>query len=212
MHSIKRLFNPTSKRFYTLFRQVADNICEMEHVFIQFLYENESAAAASYLKEIEALEHRNDLTTHKLIIELGRNFITPFDREDIHALASTLDDIADFMYAIAKQRINYQIAGIPRASQIIADKQKTATKLLCEILSSLDDKNLIKYAVMSHEIKSILHECDSMIDAALSALLTEQKNAIEAIKLTDHYNYMQELIDKYEDATNVIESIIIKYS
>ncbi len=212
MGSIKDLFRPSSKKFYILFDDVAENLLHMEQAFYPFLYENDLNLAKAALKTIEDLEHANDITTHKLIIELGKNFITPFDREDIHYLASTLDDIADYMYALVKQRIIYQIATVPRATQQVAERFRKVIKLLHEILDSLTTKDLLLLAVMSKEIKDLLHTSDKIIDNATADLLNGKPNPIETIKLVDHFKTVQLLLDKCGDAVHVIDAIIVKYS
>ena len=184
----------------------------MEQVFHQFIYERNSAINKEQLKKVEELEHANDVTTHKLIIELGRNFITPFDREDIHALATALDDIADYIYAITKQRINYGIVDIPRETQQLTEKLKIIIKLLAEILNTLDNRNLVKISVLGKEITLLLVAADQILDNAMTDLFAHEKDPIETIKLTDHFNFFQTLMDKCGDAVHVIDAIVIKYS
>ena len=213
MDSIRQLFAPGGKKFYTLFRQTADNLGEMTQVFYKFVMETDDAILRELLQQLEDLEHANDQTTHKLIIELGRNFITPFDREDIHALATTLDDVADYMYAIAKQRITYRIAEVPAETKKVVECLKNVVKLLQEILNDLNDKkNLIKLSVLSDEAQRLLNECDQVIDMGVSSLMLRNGDIKETIKFTDHFKYVQLLADKCGDSANVIDSIIIKYS
>jgi len=212
MFSVKRLFRARSERFYVLFAQVATNISEMEQVFHQSIYENNLAINKAQLKRAEELEHANDMSTHRLIIELGRNFITPFDREDIHTLATSLDDIVDYMYAIIKQRINYGLQKCPRETQLVAEKLKSVIKLLAEILRGLNERNLLKLVVLGKEIKVQLSACDAIIDTGMAGLFSQKADIIDTIKLTDHFNFVQTLLDKCGDAVNVIDSIVIKYS
>ncbi len=212
MLSITQLFRPRSQRFHSLFAEVATNISDMERVFHQFVYENEPAICRAQFEDIRALEHKNDLTTHRLIIELGRNFVTPFDREDIHALVTALDDIADYMYAIAKQRINYGMSKLPRETQRITEKLKFIVRLLCEMLHGLREKHLLKLVVLGTEVRKLLHDCDQLVDIALTHLFTERSNALTTIKTADHFKLLQQLLDKSGNALNVLESIVVKYN
>src|SRR5438874_3654959 len=106
INSFMKIFLPKSKVFYDLFEKVADNVAIMGTKLKLVIEEPDFDKRASLIGQLEDIEHDNDELTHKIFTELGRNFITPFDREDIHYLASALDDIADYIYASAK-KINF---------------------------------------------------------------------------------------------------------
>ncbi len=95
-----KYFLPKDKVFYSLFESASENLEQLAKKFIQVVNEPDFNKRMSFIKEMEDLEHKNDEVTHHIFIELGRNFITPFDREDIHSLATALDDIADNIYII----------------------------------------------------------------------------------------------------------------
>lgn len=212
MFSVQKILRPRHSRFFGLFAQVASNLSAMEQVFHLSVYERNLAVNKAYLRQVEELEHANDLTTHRLIIELGRNFITPFDRQDIHALATALDDIADYMYGIVKQRMSYGMAESPRETQQVAERLKTVIKLLVEILNDLNSKNLLKLSVIGKEIRLQLQHCDHLLDDAMNTLFMKRKDPIETLKLSDHFRFVQCLLDKCGEAVNVVDSIVIKYS
>jgi uncharacterized protein Yka (UPF0111/DUF47 family) len=106
LNSFLKIFMPKNKVFYELFEKVAGNAAKMGTLLRDIVAEPDFDKRASLISQVEDLEHANDELTHSIFTELGRNFITPFDREDIHYLASSLDDIADFIYAAAK-KINF---------------------------------------------------------------------------------------------------------
>ena len=106
LNSFGKLFMPKNKIFYDLFEEVANNVCDMGIALKNVVYEPDYDKRAPLIKIVEDLEHKNDEKTHQIFMELGRNFITPFDREDIHYLASSLDDICDYIYSSAK-KINF---------------------------------------------------------------------------------------------------------
>ncbi|HXL58111.1 MAG TPA: DUF47 family protein, partial [Chitinophagaceae bacterium] len=101
-----KIFLPKNRIFYDLFEKVAGNVAIMGTKLKHVVEEPDFDKRASLISQLEDLEHDNDELTHRIFTELGRNFITPFDREDIHYLASALDDIADYIYASAK-KINF---------------------------------------------------------------------------------------------------------
>ena len=101
--SFLKFFLPKDKVFFQLFEGVAETVMQMGIKLKEVVHEKDFEMRAVFIKEIEDMEHTNDEYTHRIFTELGRNFITPFDREDIHALASALDDVSDYIYATAKK-------------------------------------------------------------------------------------------------------------
>ncbi|HEY0354735.1 MAG TPA: DUF47 family protein, partial [Flavisolibacter sp.] len=106
MNIFTKLLAPKNKIFYELFEKSADNVKQMGQLLTQVIGEPDFDKRQGIISQMEDVEHANDELTHLLFTELGRNFITPFDREDIHYLASALDDVADYNFATAK-KINF---------------------------------------------------------------------------------------------------------
>ena len=106
LQSFLKIFMPKNKIFFELFEKVANNVEKMGSLLKDVVGEPDFDKRATLIGQLEDLEHANDDLTHNLFTELGRNFITPFDREDIHYLATSLDDVADYIYAAGK-KINF---------------------------------------------------------------------------------------------------------
>jgi len=123
LNNFGNLFMPKNKVFYELFEGVAEKVLEMAQKLKEMVSEPDHNKRAAVLAQIEDLEHKNDENTHRIFTELGRNFITPFDREDIHYLATSLDDICDYIYASAKKinfyNVNPNDTGIQKMSDLI---------------------------------------------------------------------------------------------
>ena len=123
LNSFLKIFMPKNKIFYELFEKVADNASKMGSLLRDIVAEPDFDKRASLILTVEDLEHANDELTHNIFTELGRNFITPFDREDIHYLATSLDDIADYIYAAAKKinfyRVNPNDMGMQKFAELI---------------------------------------------------------------------------------------------
>src|SRR5690349_4986259 len=123
LNSIMKIFMPKDRIFYSLFEQVAHTVAKMGKVMKEVVTEPDFDKRAALISQIEDLEHVNDDYTHKIFTELGRNFITPFDREDIHYLASALDDIADYIFTSSKKikfyRLNPNDQGIQKFAELI---------------------------------------------------------------------------------------------
>jgi uncharacterized protein Yka (UPF0111/DUF47 family) len=162
---------------------------------------------------MKELENANDDVSHKLYVELGKNFITPFDREDIYTLTAALDDIIDYMWSAVRLMKNYNIEYADRAAQVFADYNSKIIKLLSESVKALKNKDsLQKIGPGCKQIKKLINDSDNLMDSAFSGLFTQNYTAMEIIKRYDHYYILQSLLEKCNDAVNVIESVIIKYS
>src|SRR5258705_7202132 len=125
INSIMKFFLPKDRVFYDLFEKVAGNVATMGTKLKDVVYEVDFDKRATLITQLEDLEHDNDELTHRIFTELGRNFVTPFDREDIHYLATSLDDIADYIYASAKKinfyRVNPNDIGIRKMAELIVE-------------------------------------------------------------------------------------------
>lgn len=213
LNSFVKFFTPKDRVFYTLFEEVAGNLSDMSRIFRDAIHETDKAKREQMLNTLEDYEHKNDDATHRLFIELGQNFITPFDREDIHYLATALDDVADFIWASAKRIVNYNIDetnDTMRGFAVIISNSVQALQVAIKDLRNMKDLKAITSACV--KVNSFENEADDLLDAALKQLFLLETNAIELIKRKELYQDMEFVTDKCEDAANVIESIIIKYS
>jgi predicted phosphate transport protein (TIGR00153 family) len=211
--SFIKLFTPKDRIFYTLFEEVASTLSEMADTFSKAVSDVDPKVAEQYFKKIEDLEHKNDETTHKIFIELGRNFITPFDREDIHALATALDDVADYIWGSSKRMLNYSIDHGDNITKEYAQIFLKATKALGTAIKELRDmKDLRAVTESCVLINSLENEADELLDSAMMHLFNSSIDPVELIKKKDLYEMLEIVTDKCEDAANVVETIIIKYS
>jgi predicted phosphate transport protein (TIGR00153 family) len=212
-NSFLKIFLPKDRVFYNLFEQVSDRVLEMAKLLKNLVDEPDFANRAAIISKIEDLEHENDELTHKIFTELGRNFITPFDREDIHYLASSLDDIADYIFASAKKinfyRVNPIDHGLHRFAELIFLSSEQVRNAVRE-LRNMKNLRLMTEALV--KINSIENQADDLFDHSIERLFAEEPDAKEVMKLREIYQVMEIATDKCEDAGNVIESIIIKYA
>ena len=208
-----KIFMPKDRIFYSLFEQVAHTVAKMGNVMKQVVTEPDFDKRAALISQIEDLEHVNDDFTHKIFTELGRNFITPFDREDIHYLANALDDIADYIFASAKKinfyKVNPNDQGIQKMADLI-DQGCEQIKLAVLQLRDMRDMRQITDALV--KVNSIENQADDIFDMSIDRLFETEPDAKEVIKKREIYQVMEIVTDKCEDAGNVIESIIIKYA
>ncbi|GMV77364.1 MAG: hypothetical protein AMXMBFR79_04990 [Chitinophagaceae bacterium] len=212
-NNIGKLFMPKNKIFYELFEEVAARVSEMGLKLKELVNEPNADKRASILALIEDLEHKNDDTTHLIFTELGRNFITPFDREDIHYLATALDDIADYIYASSKKisfyKVNPNDSGIQKLAELVYQSAQEITK---SVRGLRDMKHLRAMTESLVRVNSIENQADDVFDMSIEMLFNNEDDFKEVIKKREIYQALETATDKCEDAANVIESIIIKYS
>lgn len=213
LNNFMKLFLPKDKIFYTLFESVADNLEVMGKKLKEIVAETDYDKRAAIIKQVEDLEHKNDEVTHRIFTELGRNFITPFDREDIHYLASALDDIADYIYASAKKinfyRVNPNDMGISKFADLI-EVGCLQVKIAVKELRNMKNVRAITDALV--KVNSIENQADDVFDLSIERLFATEPDAKEVIKKREIYQVLELVTDKFEDAGNVIESIIVKYA
>jgi predicted phosphate transport protein (TIGR00153 family) len=163
--------------------------------------------------EIERLEHVCDELSHTIFTELGRNFITPFDREDIHYLATSLDDVADNIYSTAKKinfyKINPHEDGIRKLTSLIVASVQELKKAVYGLRDMKDMRTITEALV---KINAYENEADDVFDLSIDQLFENENDVKMLIKRRELYQTMEVATDKCEDAGNVIESIIIKYA
>lgn len=213
LNSFLKIFLPKDRVFFQLFESVAETVLKMGQKLKDVVQEKDFDKRTGLIKEIEDMEHDNDDLTHRIFTELGKNFITPFDREDIHSLANALDDISDYIYGSAKKinfyRVDPSDVGIQKMAGLIANSCSEVQKAVGELRNM---KNLRKMTDSMVAINSIENQADDIFDMSIERLFETEPDAKEVIKKREIYQIMEIVTDKCEDAANVIESIIIKYA
>jgi uncharacterized protein Yka (UPF0111/DUF47 family) len=213
LNSILQIFLPKDRVFFSLFESVAVNVADMGKLITEVVAEPDFDKRGVLIKQLENMEHKNDELTHQIFQELGKNFITPFDREDIHYLAIALDDICDYIYASAKKinfyKVNPNDSGIQKMAEIIrqgSDQVKTA---VLELRNMRNIKNITDAVI---KVNSFENQADDVFDMCIERLFETETDVKELIKKREIYQVMEIATDKFEDAANVIESIVVKYA
>jgi len=211
--SFLKLFQPKDKIFQTLFEQIADISVKVSEVFMAAMKEADSKRF-EILAETGGLEHQADDITHNLYVELSKNFITPFDREDIHALASAMDDVVDYIDEVGNKMKNYEFSEFNDYVFKMAELNNEAVKALRTAIYELRDmKNLEKVNAACLNIHGYESKVDLLYNQAMGELIKNNKdNPVKIIVMKDLYEELEMVSDKCQDASNVIESIVIKYS
>ncbi len=198
---------PRERKFYRLFEQDVANIVQAAEVLAALLSQESGRREAAQTK-IQDLEHSGDEITHDIIRSLNRTFVTPFDREDIYALASGLDDILDYIEEISQTLSLYKIDAVPPAAAELADLLLLAVQQLQEALGKLEQqKDIDPHWIEVHRIENV---GDQVVRRAIGELFGDATDPIEVMKLKDLYDLLEDCLDTCEDVANVIENIVIR--
>ena len=198
---------PKEEQYFASFTQMTSHICDAAAALVRML-EDERGDYNAHTKRIKDIEHACDEITHSIVTRLNSSFITPFDREDIYLLSSTLDDILDLIDDVARVFVMYDVReSSPPARRFAGLLQRMASELH-EIVSTLERPNGITPRLV--EIHRLENEGDDIYHSAVGELFRSQKDPLTVIKWKEIYEKMESAVDRCESAANIIESIIIK--
>lgn len=212
-NKVIKFFLPKDKTFFPLFEEVAGNLETMAELLLDGVEQTKVDSRLSVFKQILELEHQNDQATHKIFRELANNFITPFDREDIQALAVTLDDIADFINATAKKLTLFEFHEI---NKDITTMSELIYHAVLEIrsavngLKTMHDAGKIKSACI--KVNDYENKADDVYESAVAVLFKVETDTKRIMVLKEILEAQEIATDKCENVANIIESILIKYS
>jgi len=208
LRGIVRLL-PREEEFFDLFTEVANRNKEAAD-FLRKLFEAPPDRRTPHIEALKRLEHEADQVTHEVVNRLDRTFITPLDREDIHQLASDLDDVMDAMDGTARRAQIFRLGVPPQGVLRIVEVLQRMMGVLLEAVSRLKKgDDVMKYCV---EAKQLEEEGDSIYHEALGQLFEKERDAIELIKWKEIYDNLEGTLDQAEDVANVVESITIKHA
>src|SRR6266446_844506 len=194
---------PRDTTFFTMFSEIAENLISGARVLVDLFehYQHTQEKTA----EIKRIEHVGDELTHSVLTKLNQTFITPFDREDIHRLASSLDDVLDFMNAATVRLVLYKILQPPPVSAELAGLIVLQTEELAQGVSLLEKNG----HVLEHcdEVNRLEDVADHVSRKAIADLFEHEKDPIHLIKIKELYEVLETATDKAEDAANVLEAI-----
>jgi predicted phosphate transport protein (TIGR00153 family) len=197
---------PREERFYDLFVEDAANMVATARLLDAMLRSYDDLERRT--RELRDAEHRGDEISHDIGHRLEKTFVTPFDREDIYALISGLDDVVDLIEETGDTFVLYRIpAPTPRAIELGSLIVRQTEQLHEALLHLRGFKGLDQYWIEVHRLEN---EGDRISRAAIAALFDDRPDPIDVIKWRKMYGLLEQTIDKCEDVANVIERITIK--
>lgn len=199
---------PRETKFFDLFLDIANNVTDGARALCDLLDNYDYDRMPTAVARITEIEHRGDEMTHQILVKLNQTFITPFDREDIHLLASSLDDVLDFIFSAADRLLNYKIEHPSPSAKVMAGIILKQAQELTEAVRLLGkDSHVLQHCV---EVNRLENEADKVSREAIGRLFEGEKDPITLIKLKELLEVLEEASDKAEDAANVLETVILK--
>ena len=209
---IKRLL-PHDEHFYALLEESAQNLMKAGEELKQLPLCKTQVQRVEAAKRIKDIEHDGDSITHNIFSELNSTFVTPLDREDIHELASALDDVLDHIDGCANRFALYKITRVPKAVFQLIEILNLSIEELKNSVHLL--RNLNKAESLQASFKKVNeyeNQADDIFDQAVADLFDKEKNTVQIIKLREVFDGLETATDKCEDAANVLEGILIKHN
>ena len=198
---------PTEEKFYDDFRAMADEVRVGARLLEEMLATDPPIADRA--AEVKEVEHKCDFLTHKIIQRLNVTFVTPMDREDIHALARTLDDVMDAIDDAAALIPLYRIEHIRPGARELARVISAQTDELRKAMDALENRHpvVLETAV---EINRLENEADRIHNQAVGRLFDEETDAITVMKWKEIYDVLENATDAAEDVANLLENVVVK--
>jgi predicted phosphate transport protein (TIGR00153 family) len=197
---------PKDKSFFSMFSEMSDNLNGAARVLVDVFADYRDVERK--INEVRRIEHVCDDLAHAIFIKLNQTFITPFDREDIHQLASSLDDVLDLMNAAGARIVMYGITNPPPAAGALARLILLQTEELQKAMSLLQTNgDLLVHCV---EINRLENEADQVSRQAIAELFDREKDPINLIKTKELLEFLETATDRAEDVADVLETVVLK--
>lgn len=199
---------PKDTSFFQMFSEMSDNLVTGARTLVDLFASYRDVEKT--IDTVQQIERHGDELTHNVLTKLNQTFITPFDREDIHQLASSLDDVLDFINASGARLVMYRITDPPPAagelSKIILLQSQELQKAV-SLLQKQKNGDVLTHCV---EINRLENEADQVSQRGITKLFDNEKDPINLIKTKELLEFLERATDKAEDAANVLETVVLK--
>ena len=206
---IKRIF-PKEIDFFEMFEKAALNVNRGATLLVEMM--DNFGAAEVKAKEIHQAEQEGDMLTHEVMRRLNKTFMTPIDREDVHALACRLDDVLDLIWASADRAVLFKLNDPPPEAVELSKTLHETTEIIIKAVKCLKDKKYSYIQEYCIEINRLENRGDRIFREALVKLFDNIKDPILVIKWKEVYENLEDASDKCEDVANILESIVLKHA
>ena len=204
---------PHDDKFYGMFEDASRNMVKAAEALKDLSFAKSLEEREAVVGRIRDLEHEGDAVTHKIFSELNSTFVTPLDREDIHLLASAIDDIVDHIDGSATRFTLYKIKECPQRMIHLIDVLYLSIAELSKAISLIRDLHQFEeLQKLFKKVNEYENQADSIFEEAIADLFENEKDPINLIKLKEVYVGLETSTDKCEDAANVLEGLLIKHA
>jgi predicted phosphate transport protein (TIGR00153 family) len=197
---------PREDNFFEMFNALAENCHQGAQVLVEMFQKDDGAE--KYAERIKDIEHTGDNLTHTLLTRLNQTFVTPFDREDIQALSSRIDDVLDLIDAAASRIVTYKISHIRPGVADLAQILYETTRQVVVVVGALNKHDAVLEKCI--EINRLENEADRLSRILIARLFDEEKDPVQIIKWKEIIEVIEAAVDKCEDVANVIETVTLK--
>jgi predicted phosphate transport protein (TIGR00153 family) len=197
---------PRDTSFFDMFAAMSNNLIDAARALVDLFADYRDVEAK--IEEIRRIEHLGDEMTHSIMRKLNQTFITPFDREDIHTLASSLDDVVDFINAACARILMYRITDPPSEAGTLARLILAQAEELGKAVSNLQKSELVLARCV--EINRLENEADQVSRVAIARLFEHETDPITLIKIKELLEFLETATDKAEDVADVLETVVLK--
>ena len=209
-----QLFVVKEKKFYPLYIEQAVNIEAAAKLLVELLQERKPENQKTLYKKVKDYEHSGDQITARLYEELNKTFVTPFDREDINRLGSSMDTLLDFIHDAAKRVLMYRPKNVNQLMVAMAQCIVEDARILGQIMDELDQLQKRPQEINEKcvRIKQIEHDVDDLYEQFMSDVFANEKDAIELVKLKNIGQVLEDATDRAKDVGDIVRGIIIKFA
>jgi uncharacterized protein Yka (UPF0111/DUF47 family) len=214
VNSLFDKLKPKEDKFFVLLTDIADITVRVSDLMIEHVQALTHEEAVEHYKKVKEQEQRADAVQQRLFEELNTTFITPFDREDINQLASTMDDVVDLINSCAKRIMLYKPKSLPDSAADLAVLVREAAGFIALAVDELDTfkKRPDKIREYCGRLVEVERKADDVYEHFIINLFEKEKDAIEVIKLKDILHELERATDAAQTVGRIIRTIIIKYS
>ncbi len=201
---------PKETDFFAIFEKAAANVTHASTLFVGIMEHFSNLDA--WAREVHELEQEGDVFTHDIIRKLNKTFVTPIDREDIHALATSLDDILDLLWNAADRLTVFNLTESTPWAITMSKDLLTTVEFVEKAIKKLKEKNYPHIQEYCIEINKLENRLDRNFRDALAHLFNEIKDPILIIKWKEIYEHLENASDRCEDVANILEAIVLKHA
>jgi len=212
LNSIFQFLVPKDKKFFPLFEEASSNLIELASHLHEAVNLPLKEREVLFLK-IDELEQKGEDITRQTNLELSRNFITPFDREDIHSLITSIDNVADYLHGAASRMRLYQVDKITKSIRKLTEINLEACQNIDAAVKELKNlKNMKTITVACAKINKLENKSDMVYNKAVFEIFENETDAKNIIKYKEVLSVLESATDKCKSVASVLESITVKHS